>query len=277
MHLSLDGRCIFPGETMFTAEEVFPVHDVMGIEKGLLLPGTDDSMFSSEEACALAQKYPDRIAWLCNMIPDGTDRTYETIRRYKDMGARGVGEFTHNLRLDDPVIEHLLGCCQELDMPFLFHMSPKENAYYGIVDFAGLPLLEGVLKKFPGLKVVGHSQPFWFEMDSHRPDITPEERNIYPAGPVREGRLPELFRKYPNLYGDLSADSGGNALMRDPDYAVAFMNEFQDRLMFGTDMVNANLIYPLGFWLDSLLHQGKLDQQVYGKICRGNAEKVYKL
>jgi hypothetical protein len=44
------------------------------------------------------------------------------------------------------------------------------------------------------------------------------------------------MRKYPNLYGDLSAGSGCNALARDPEYAIKFMTEFQDRLMFGLDI-----------------------------------------
>jgi predicted TIM-barrel fold metal-dependent hydrolase len=196
---------------------------------------------------------------------------------YKELGARGVGEFCTNLRLDDPKILHLLGSCESLDMPFLFHMSPKENAYYGVVDFAGLPLLEKVLKEFPNLKVVGHSRPFWFEIGTHPENVTPEERNSFPSGPIAEGRLQELFRKYQNLYGDLSAMSGSNALMRDPDYGVAFMNEFQDRLLFGTDMLNPHFINPLGQWLDVMMFQRKLSETAYLKICRENAEKLYKL
>ncbi len=40
----------------------------------------------------------------------------------------------------------------------------------------------------------------------------------------------ELLRKYPNLYADLSALSGANAILRDPEYGVKFLDEFQDRL-----------------------------------------------
>ena len=32
----------------------------------------------------------------------------------------------------------------------------------------------------------------------------------------------ELLRKYPNLYGDLSAGSGYNAITRDPAFGDAF-------------------------------------------------------
>ena len=43
------------------------------------------------------------------------------------------------------------------------------------------------------------------------------------------------IRKYANLYADLSARSGFNALSRDPEFAYQFIEEFHDRLFFGTD------------------------------------------
>ena len=49
-------------------------------------------------------------------------------------------------------------------------------------------------------------------------------------------RLIEMMRAHPNLHGDLSAGSGHNALSRDPAFGVRFLNEFQDRLYFGTDI-----------------------------------------
>ena len=102
------------------------------------------------------------------------------------------------------------------------------------MDDPRLPGLERALKKFPKLIFIGHSQQFWFEMA--KTDVTdPETRNSCPFGPFVEGRVPELMRQYPNLYCDLSANSGQTALLRDPTYGLAFVKEFQDRLMFGTD------------------------------------------
>ena len=86
--------------------------------------------------------------------------------------------------------------------------------------------------------------------------------------------MPYLLETYPNLYADLSADSGGNALIRDEEYAIEFLTKFQDKLMFGSDVGSTEFIYPLAFYLDSLLHQDKITDEVYIKVCRGNAEKL---
>jgi hypothetical protein len=40
---------------------------------------------------------------------------------------------------------------------------------------------------------------------------------------------------YPNMYGDLSAGSGLNALTRDEDHAREFIQRHQDKLLFGGD------------------------------------------
>ena len=70
----------------------------------------------------------------------------------------------------------------------------------------------------------------------------PEDRADYPDYRIEEeGVVPKLFRRYENLYGDLSANSGYNALARDPEYAVKFINEFQDRLMYGTDICQPDM------------------------------------
>ena len=75
------------------------------------------------------------------------------------------------------------------------------------------------------------------------------------------------MRNYKNLYADLSANSGGCAIMRDEKFGLQFLEEFQDRLMFGTDMVNTDMVFPLGEWLDRQYQEGKLSAQAYRKIC----------
>ena len=44
------------------------------------------------------------------------------------------------------------------------------------------------------------------------------------------------MRTYPNLVADISAGSGHNALSRDEARGIAFLHEFQDRVLFGTDV-----------------------------------------
>ncbi len=266
---------------MFDAEARMAFDEFYGVDKCVLLPmgvtvpkgAQTQGMMNCEDAYALSQEHPDHFTWFCNLTPDGTQATYDTLRRYKEMGAKGVGEFFFGKRFDDPVVDHMFACCEELGLPVLFHMSPN-GINYGVIDEPGLPLLEGALQRHPNLAIIGHSQPFWFEISQYPKNLTAQERNIYPSGKVIPGRLPYLLETYPNLYADLSADSGGNALIRDEAYAIAFLNKFQDKLMFGSDVCNTNFIYPLGFYLDSLLHQDKISDEVYVKVCRGNAEKL---
>ena len=82
------------------------------------------------------------------------------------------------------------------------------------------------------------------------------------------------MREYPNLYGDMSAGSGGNAFMRDPDYAYRFIEEFADRLLFGTDICAPTNVFKLSAWLDESVMNGCISQENYNKICRGNALKL---
>ena len=44
-----------------------------------------------------------------------------------------------------------------------------------------------------------------------------------------------MLSEFPNLHADMSANSGRNALGRDPDFAAAFLVRHQDKLMFGSD------------------------------------------
>ena len=138
-------------------------------------------------------------------------------------------------------------------------------------------MLEQVLKTYPDLKILGHSQTFWIEMSGDAP-TEKEARNQWGKGPVVPGgRVPELFAKYPNLYGDLSANSGGCAIMRDEAFGLNFLETYADRLFFATDMVSKDMVFPLGAWLDEKVASGKLTQETYEKIVRRNAERIFGL
>jgi predicted TIM-barrel fold metal-dependent hydrolase len=75
-----------------------------------------------------------------------------------------------------------------------------------------------------------------------------------------------MLRNYPNLCADLSAGSGLNALQRDPAFAVDFLLEFQDRLLYGRDDFNNRLQE----FLDGL----GLPQEVLLKVYAANALRL---
>ncbi len=76
----------------------------------------------------------------------------------------------------------------------------------------------------------------------------------------------DLFDRYSNLLGDLSAQSGLNALSRDPDHARQFLTRFADRLLFARDDYGSELLDFLG-----ALH---LPADVQQKLYYQNAERL---
>jgi predicted TIM-barrel fold metal-dependent hydrolase len=47
--------------------------------------------------------------------------------------------------------------------------------------------------------------------------------------------LDRLLSEYPNLYADLSAGSGYNALTRDEDFTAGFLERHPNQLLYGSD------------------------------------------
>ncbi|MBQ6698174.1 MAG: amidohydrolase family protein, partial [Oscillospiraceae bacterium] len=79
-----------------------------------------------------------------------------------------------------------------------------------------------------------------------------------------------------NLSCDLSAGSGANAMMRDPEYAAKFIEEFSDRIYYGTDVcnVNATFQYDFDMFLTKMMEDKMISRENYEKIIRKNAEKL---
>ena len=117
----------------------------------------------------------------------------------------------------------------------------------------------------------GHSQPFWSEISA---DVSPRTRGGYPSGPVRPGRVVELLRRYPNLHGDLSAQSGYNAIARDPGFGAEFLEEFQDRLLFGTDLAHVEQETPIVGHMKRLREDGRITAAAWEKIAWRNAARM---
>lgn len=251
----------------------------LGIGKAVLMSSGEKKIpFGKNSVCKkVCEKYPENFAWMCMLDEKNIETVYDRLAMYKEQGAIGVGELTINKRLDNPFLQEIFSAAEKLSLPVTIHMSPEEGYSYGVVDEPGLPYLEKVLERFPNLKLIGHSQTFWIEMSGDAP-TDKEGRNSWGSGPVTDGgRVPELFAKYPNLYGDLSANSGGCAIMRDEAFGLSFLETYADRLFFATDMVNDDMVFPLGAWLDEQVKKGALSHEAYEKICYKNAQRIFGL
>ena len=284
-HASVSGWPSFAaGAPMITPEELLAIYDKLGVEKGVLLPLLTNTVFqpnSNYEMQQIAEKYPDRFAWFCIFDPWQLKNSPNTdfmpfLEFCKSKGAKGVGEVCANVPFDDPRMENLMRQCEAANLPFTIHIG-LDGGEYGVADEEiGLPKLEKALQKFPKLRILGHSQRFWYELSKYAyrdPDYNFNRGKVIPGG-----RVEQLMRKYPNLLCDLSAGSGYGAMTRDPEYTYGFMEEFADRLYYGIDICRADQgdapMTRLAKFLDDAMLEGKISYDTYYKISRGNAEKL---
>ena len=274
--------CRMSGEKFLTVQEQLDIHDKLGVDMGIILPiiapEAQWTSMSNQDAQYVVSQYPERFAWFCNVDPRQGNYNANTdllhiLGQFKEKGAKGLGELTTPLYADDPMMQNLFQSCAQLDMPVLIHIAPQHGDYYGIVDDLGLPRIEKMLKKFPDMKLIGHSLCFWSEISA---EVDESTRSTLCGGKVTEGRLSLLMREYGNLYCDLSANSGRNAMMRDPDFAANFLTEFADRIYYGADVCSTRKTFQYDFanFLENLVKEGGLSLENYEKIMYKNAEKL---
>lgn len=272
-----------------TAEQVLERYDKAGIAKGVLLPVVSPEIYlpqANEDILDMAEQYPDRFVPFCNIDPRALTNSCDAplgdlLRYYRDKGCKGVGEVMPNLPMAHPMVQNLFKHAQDVGLPVTFDGSDRTWGDFGLQDDPGLPQLEHTLQRFPRLAMIAHGPVFWAEIARLE---TPAERKSaflpeggqagkHPVGPVREeGAAVVLLRRYPNLYGELS--DAFRALDRDHEYGPMFLAEFQDRLLFGTDVCHPDMPFKTLDLLRAWRAEGKISEEVFEKVMRGNAERV---
>jgi predicted TIM-barrel fold metal-dependent hydrolase len=275
------------GTTFMSMQEQVAMMDAKGVDKAVILPLSNaESPVENQsigEVLHICEQYPGRFIPFCNVDPRLPRRPDLMkvedfdflLEQYRDLGCKGVGEVTARVYFDDPSLLLLFEACQKVAFAVTFHTITADVNNYGLLDDIGLPRFEKALRRFPRLKFFGHSPGFWSEISG---GLTPEEKNGYPKTPVRPGgRLPELMRAYPNLYGDLSAGSGFNALTRDCAHAYEFIDEFQDRLLLGLDYCSVKNDMQHIEWLTAARDEGHIGAEAYEKVMWRNANAALAL
>ena len=262
-----------------SVEQQLQMFEDHGVDMGLLLPLIHYEIVpypqTVKEIEETAKKYPDKFLYFMSMDPRMMMRNPKAdfsryIEYHLERGAKGVGEMCVNLPWEHPLMDNMLSCINKYKLPLTIHIAPTPYYVYGIYDDHNLSGLERALDKYPDIKFFGHSAEFWSRISGDT------QYRGYPTGPVEpNGPVVRLLETYPNLYGDLSAGSGQNAMTRDPEFTAQFMEKFQDQLMFGLDFCR---IVPKGTVtlsdvMDQMLADGKISKTVYDKICWDNAAK----
>ncbi len=195
--------------------------------------------------------------------PDAIDRLKAAVDIH---GVRVAGEQKARVVFDDPDAIRLYRFCGEYGLPVTIHLDyaidhgngdyPRPNWWYG----GSIDALERAIVACPSTIFVGHGPGFW----SHISGDDRFDKEFYPKGPVAPGgRVPEMMRRFPNMYADLSATSGLGAVSRDRGFGRGFLNEFQDKLLFGRDSFDSRLMdYLKGL---------ELSPDAFEKVCWRNA------
>jgi predicted TIM-barrel fold metal-dependent hydrolase len=191
----------------------------------LLTPATDQ-----DRAKQMMERRPGRFARSVRTdptVPDAETVLRDALKR----GAVSIGEMKFHLALDSPEMRRVYDVAAEMNVPVMMHIQtfphfPGEMPYN-----TGYPQFDKVLRAYPRTLFIGHGDLFW----AHISALVPTDRG-YPAGPIKLGGLTDKWLSdFPNLYADLSANSGNNALSRDTAFTRDFIVRQQTKLIFGSD------------------------------------------
>jgi predicted TIM-barrel fold metal-dependent hydrolase len=200
----------------------------MGVTRTVLLPagskyGLAVGAGGNESVVALARRRPDLFLYFANEVPD-LPVARQVLEKYLKLGAIGIGEQKFPVECDSPAIHMVADVAGEFGVPVLLHF---QHATYNM----GIERFHTVLEKHPRVTFIGHAQTWWGNIDRNH-----EQTVLYPKTKVTPGGITDrLLADYPNMYGDLSAGSGLNSLLRDEEHARGFLERHQDKLVYGSD------------------------------------------
>lgn len=221
------------------------------------------------EAChRFAAAYPGEFLAGANDVPD-LDGAVAEIEAYLKRGAVLIGEQKFGVECDAPEMQRIYDLARAHDVPVLMHWQ------HGMYNF-GFERFHRMLEKYPTVRFVGHAQTWWANIDrGHR-----DQSVLYPNGPVTPGGLTDRYLgDYPNMFGDLSAGSGLNALTRDEAFTRDFLTRHQDKLIFGSDCNDhdATGVKCQGSKTLAVIRRLAASREIERKLLFENAKRIFSI
>lgn len=255
--------------------------DQMGITKTIILTGTSGPQFDS--LVNVYGKYPDRFELWCGFDYTGYDKpgfgpsAVKELERCFKKGAKGVGELGdkgagelyskpvpgYGMHIDDTRMKPLLQKCAELHMPINIHIAepywmylPADSTNDGLMNSATwkVNVKPGMLNHAELIKSLENAvrdNPKTLFIACHFANCG------YDLSIV--GRL---LDKYSNLYLDISARYAETATI--PRYMEKFYSQYQDRLLYGTDMGMDKSMYKITFRVLETLDEHFYESELFG-------------
>jgi predicted TIM-barrel fold metal-dependent hydrolase len=253
-------------------EELIAHQRTMGVTRTILLPAGSKYELAvgaggNDTVVELAGQHPEQFLYFANELPDipGARRVLE---HYLQMGACGIGEQKFAVEADSGYLNNVAEIAHYFGVPVLLHFE------YGTYNL-GFERFYKTLERYPQVTFIGHAQTWWLNIDKNA-----DPKILYPKGPVTPGGLTDRWLSdYSNLYGDLSAGSGLNALLRDEDHARGFLDRHQDKLLYGSDCSDRVGSGPKCSGSQQLAAVRRLspNPQATEKMLYGNAARLLKI
>jgi predicted TIM-barrel fold metal-dependent hydrolase len=274
-HLGYSGR---PDDVLLSHQRVMGATTTILLPAGrpVSRPSTHDGVSNGlqaeclgNEACRqFARTHGKAFAFGANEVPDIEGAT-EEIERYLKRGGVIIAEQKFGVECDAPAMQKIYELAQAHRVPVLMHWQFQMYNY-------GFERFYKMLEKYPRVNFLGHAQTWWANVDKNNADQTV----MYPKGPVTSGGLTDRYLSdYPNMYGDLSAGSGLNALTRDEDFTRDFLTRHQDKLVYGSDCSDLEGSGPkcLGAQTIGVIRRLAGSKTIERKLLYGNAKKLFRL
>ena len=198
--------------------------DVLAVTTTVLLPGDGwmhVQLAGNDECWSHLKAHPRGYVTFCNVDPERED-AQQVLRTHLKKGALGIGEQKFKLPADSAEMRRVYDVARDFDVPVLLHFGGEYNT--------GLERFHKVLEAYPEVNFIGHATGWWANISAVGAP------GGYPSGRVKPGGITDrLLSDYANMHGDLSANSGRNALSRDPDFASDFVLRLSQKLIWGSD------------------------------------------
>jgi predicted TIM-barrel fold metal-dependent hydrolase len=231
--------------------------------------GLQAEALGNESCYQFAAAHRAEYRCAANEVPDIKDAARE-IGRYLKRGALLIAEQKFGVECDSPAMQRIYELAQDHRVPVLMHWQFQMYNY-------GFERFHRMLEKYPTVNFLGHAQTWWANIDrNYRDDVA----QLYPKGALTPGGLTDRYLgDYANMFGDLSAGSGLNALTRDEDFTRDFLSRHQDKLVFGSDCSDTDGSGPKcqGSQTISTIRRLAANRTIERKVLYGNAKTLFKL
>jgi uncharacterized protein len=240
---------------LISAIELLDAMDKNGVDKSIIFgfpwKKPETFKFHNDYIMEMVQKYPRRFTGLGCFDPSVGQAVAEA-ERCLTGGLAGIGELAfYQAGIDENALAQLapiMMMCADCDLPVLIHTNePVGHAYHGKTPIT-LAQIYGLIKRFPGTKIVlAHWGGGLFFYSLMKKDVKETMTNVF-------------------------FDTAASPYLYDPEvYQIAVRLIGVDKILFGSDYP----LLPPARYFGEIRKSGLTKPQI-DKICGQNAKKLFK-